>query len=155
MKKIIILSIIFCSLFVTGCGCSKKKMKTITCKNSKDNYEVTITFETDTENKIMNFEKKEKITNYDISLKDNYQNFLTYMENYDESIDNYEYDYEINDEYISTNLKIDFSKANHDEILGAPGLYAKYYNYDENFFDLNKAIDAYKSDSDYEGLECN
>ena len=31
MKKIIILSLICCTLFITGCGCEKKNEKTIEC----------------------------------------------------------------------------------------------------------------------------
>lgn len=50
MKKIMILGVVICSLFITGCGCSKKEKK-LECSSDIDEYnekkKVSATFEND------------------------------------------------------------------------------------------------------------
>lgn len=155
MKKILIaVNLILVTLIVSGCGCSKKE-KVLECSSNRENYAISLYFKADSNNKITYFEKKEQISNYNPDLLENYKNNLIFLKNWDDSIDFYDYEYEINDDVISTDLKIDFSKVNHDDLLSAPGLYSKYYDYEKKYFDLNKAIEIYKSDSDYENLQCN
>lgn len=154
MKKVLVtLNLLLALFLVSGCGCSKKQ-KIIECSSSKENYEVKLLFKADSDNKILYFKKTELLSEVDSDSLEKYQNIMNFMKNWDESIDNYDYNYEINEESISTTLEIDFSKADYESVLAAPGLYSKYYDYEKNIFDLNKAIEVYKSDSDYEDLKC-
>lgn len=154
MKKIIItINLILATLLISGCGCSKKELKTVTCSLKRDDYEVDFIFKGD-DNKLVYYERNEKILNYDSSLKENYQSFFDFMKNWDDSIDEYDFEYEINDDYILGNLKIDFLKVNAEDVLGAPGLYSKYYDYENKYFDMEKAVDVYMNDSGYSGLIC-
>ena len=125
MKKISILLLTGCAFFMTGCGCNKKELKTVTCKLNQKyddyNYEVQMIFEYD-DKKIKNYERTENIVLIDKTKSSSYNDFLEYMERFDEEIDNYDYNYEIGEEKIETELSVDFEKVDIEKILGAPGL---------------------------------
>lgn len=157
MKKISIIALVFSLFFITGCGCSKKELKTVTCSlNQKyDNYdyEVQMVFEYD-DKKIKNYERIENIVLTDETMASSYNGFLEYMERFDEEIDNYDYDYKIDKEKIETELNVDFEKVDIEKILGAPGLYKEFYDYDNKIFDIDLALDVLMNDDDYKGLKC-
>lgn len=152
MKKIIIvLNLLVLTLFISGCGCSKKEEKTVVCKlkiediNHETNSNVTIKYD-ENNGDMISFEEE----SYLISNEEEIRNeFKTLNDNRYSSYGKY-YSSFIKDDKVQMNINIEFNKISVDEFLVLDG-----YNYGyltDGKIDYNKIIEYYE---DYEGYECN
>lgn len=122
MKKIIILSIAFCSLFITGCGCNKKEMKTVTCKLNKtyDIYEystvVTITYDGET-GIVTNVLEEEKIFSGDKQFLQNVKTLDEGIHEIYNDVKHITYENSIDEDSFYKKFEIDYSKVDLNKLL--------------------------------------
>ena len=153
MKKVLIIAnLLMLTLFISGCGCSKKEeSKTVVCslKQEESKYEINsnITIKYDEiSNDIISFEEDsylisdvEEVRNEFKTLNDNH--YSTYGKHYSSSI---------KDDKVQINININFNKVSVDEFLELDEYNYGYLTDDK--IDYNKMIEYYE---EYEGYECN
>lgn len=153
-KAMIILNLVLLSLFVSGCGCSKKvKTHSSQCENEANNndylYNVTYNFESNDEDLLINYKRTEKYTSDDNQFLDNMK---TYKQNYFEKfsgIIGIESNINISENELNTELIIDFSKIDKEKLLEIEPFYLNFYDNNDNF-NINYTVDYYIG----EGMTC-
>lgn len=153
MKKIIIiLNFLVLTLFISGCGCSKKEEEKIVVCTLKEEYEkynldstIKIKYESVT-NKMILFEESSTLISDDPTIR---EYFKTTNDNDYSNYRDY-YDSFIEDDKATMSIKIDFKNITVDEFLKLDDLNSSYLT--DNKIDSNKIIEYYKEFTNY---ECN
>lgn len=150
MKKISIVLLTFGLFFITGCGCSKKELKTIVCERmqqfEKYNVDSTITIEYDANSdNISSFKELSTLTSSDEKIR-NY--FKEVNDKYYASYGNY-YNSFVETDKATMSIEIDFEKITVDEFLNLYEANSTYLT--DNQVDYKKIVLYY---TEFEGYEC-
>lgn len=148
MKKIIItMNLILATLLISGCGCSKKELKTVTCRMNKnfENYyydaKITIVYNDKTK-ELISIEESENITSDDSLFLDNIKLYEDGQNSAYNDISNAEYSTTIEDNKLTRKLYINYEKTNMDKLVETDGLQSIFY--DENSkTNIDYALDYY------------
>lgn len=150
MKKIIILCFTICTLFITGCGCSKKEEKIVVkkCSNKaeEDNYTYNVDYdlESNENNMLLKYTRTEIYTSDDNAFLDNMEQYKNDYFSELQKLESVEYNSEIVDNQLKTTLIIDFSNNNDNKkIFELDPFYLNFYNDETELVDINYAVDYY------------
>lgn len=147
MKKIIIvLNLLVLTLFISGCGCSKKTIKHF-CSNSAENenfnYDVKYEFEADSKTDVLiKYTRKETYTSDEESVLEGMQQYKQEYFTELNKLDGFEYKDTISDNKLTTELVIDFSKTDREKLLDLDIFYINFYDENDNF-NVQQTIDYY------------
>lgn len=150
MKKVFItFSLLALTFLISGCGCSKKNLKTVTCKMEKefDEYRIdsTINIEYDEKKEeMLLFEEQSFLTS---DIQEVREKFKNVNDDVYKSYGNY-YESFIEDNKAYMNIKIDFNKITVDEFLKLDSINSDYIS--DGKIDYNKIILHYKEFTNYE-----
>ena len=155
MKKVFItFSLLVLTFLISGCGCSKKNLKTVTCKMEKEfdeyNYsaEIVIIYDTDS-NELISIDEKETTMSSDST-------FLNNVKKFDESeyslyfdVNNTSYSISLDNDKLIRKFYVDYSKVNTEKLLEMDSKQGVFFD-ENNKTNINNALDYYNEN----GNEC-
>ncbi len=147
MKKTIILGLLLCTLFVTGCGCGKKEKNemhkcTHSAVNDNYDYDVEYNFESNSDDKLLKYTRKEIYSHADKTFLENMQKYKQEFFTELNKLDGFKYSDSISDDELTTEITIDFAKIDKSKLLEIDSFYLNFYDSDDEF-NVNYAVDYY------------
>ena len=154
MKKIFILSLCLFTLFITGCGCSKKEnLKKIICTiNEKyEPYTISAVYNIkydEKTKKIYLYDEEEIIENADLETIETLREYADEKYKDLKKIEYFDFNTNVNNNKIVNKVKIDYEQIDKDKLLEVDFSYNNYIVDGE--FKYNIIVDELKSI----GAEC-
>lgn len=145
MKKIFIINLLLCSLFITGCGCNKKKeLKEAICTKTvifdTHDYDVKYVMSYDSKNRLIYYNRHEEFKSFDINLLSNtleYKNML-YADLV--ALKGYDFSGYVENDKLITEMNVDFKNISAEKLFELEPSYQNYYDEDKRQFDIDKTI---------------
>lgn len=148
MKKVIItINLILATLLISGCGCSKKELKTVTCSMKKDfetyYYDAKITIVYDDKTKeIISIDEIENVTSDDSMLLNNIKLYEDGQNSIYNDISNTKYSTTINDKQLTRNFYVNYEKVNTNKLLENDSMQSIFFD-ENNKTNIDYALDYY------------
>ncbi len=152
MKKVFItFSLLALTFLISGCGCSKKNLKTVTCnKNIKfdtHDYYVEYIISYNSDDKLIDYVRNEKFESDDEELLRSTLEYKNDIYSELNEIDGYTFDGNFENNVLTTKINIDFSNIDEEKLLEVAPTYQTYYNDEKKQFDINNTLNDLKTNN--------